>query len=221
MKIYSHYGFREFILCLGYKGELLKQYFLQHELMHNDFTLNLRDHTRDRIHHHEDADDWTITFAETGLAAGTGTRLARVKKYLDGEQFMVTYADGVSDVNIKNLLAVHKKSRAGATLTAIRPPSRFGMMDFEPDGLVKTFIEKPALKTYVNGGFYVFEHEIFDHIGTDEGCMLESKPLESMAAKRRLYLYKHDGFWHQMDTYKDFLDLNAMWDSGKQPWRVW
>ena len=221
MKIYAHYGFNDFVLCLGYKGEAIKQFFLTHELMHNDFTIRLNDRAADKVHKDGKFEDWTITFADTGLKSQTGSRLKRIEKYIDTDDFFVTYGDGVIDADMGKELEFHKKIGTTATITGVHPQSRYGLIKPGKGGLVETFVEKPVLFDYINGGFYVFKKEIFDLLSTDEKCVLETEPLSTLAQKKQLSMYRHDGFWYAMDTYKDYLELNRMWDQGKRPWKVW
>lgn len=221
MKIYAHFGFSDFVLCLGYKGEMIKEFFLSHEMMHNDVTIKLGDRSRDTVHRNGKADDWTITFADTGLKTMTGARLKRIEKYIGTDSFFVTYGDGVADANIAEELAFHKKSGRMATLLGVHPHSRYGLVKAGKDGLVERFTEKPVLEDYINGGFYVFEKGIFDLLSADEGCVLEKAPLESLVEKRQAGMFRHDGFWYAIDTYKEWLELNRMWDEGRRPWKVW
>lgn len=221
MKTYSHYGFNDFVLCLGYKGDVIKQFFLNHELMHNDVTINLGDRKLDLIHKNGKFEDWTITFAETGLKSMTGSRLKRIEKYIKEDNFFATYGDGLSSQNIKDELEFHRKTGKIATLTGVHPQSKFGLIKPGKDNLVETFVEKPVLYDYVNGGFYVFKKDLFDHLSTDEKCVLETEPLANLAQKKQLAMFKHEKFWYAMDTYKDYLELNKMWDDGKRPWVCW
>ena len=221
MKTYSHYGFSDFVLCLGYRGDAIKQFFLTHELMHNDFTLNLSDRSRDVIHHADLHENWTVTLAETGLKSQTGSRIKRIEKYIDTDNFLATYGDGVANINIAEKFAFHKKMGTTATLTGVHPRSRFGLVQRNENGLVEKFVEKPILYDYINGGFYAFKKDIFDHLEEDESCVLETKPFTSLAQKKQLSMYVHDGFWYAMDTYKDYLELNKMWDEGNRPWKIW
>jgi glucose-1-phosphate cytidylyltransferase len=221
MKAYSHYGYNEFVLCLGYKGDMIKQFFLTHELMHNDFTIRTRDRAKDIVHKEKQLDDWAITFADTGLKSMTGSRIKRIEKYVDTDDFFLTYGDGLSSLNIPDELKFHRKMGTTATLTAVHPHSKLGLIKPGKNGLVETFVEKPVLYDYVNGGFYVFKKDIFDRLDTDESCVLETKPFEGLVREKQLSMYKHEGFWYAMDTYKDYLELNKMWDEGKRPWKIW
>jgi len=221
MKTYSHCGFNEFVLCLGYKSEIIKQFFLAHELVHNDFTINLRKRNADIVHRRGDEEDWTITFAETGLKAMTGARVKRIEKYIDGDNFMLTYGDGLSDINIRKLLEFHKMQNTVGTMLGVHPHSKWGLVKCGENNRVEKFIEKPVLYDYVNGGFYCFKKEFFDHLSDDDECVMESEPFEGLVAKRQFSVLKHEGFWHGMDTYKDSLDLNKMCDGKSPPWKVW
>jgi glucose-1-phosphate cytidylyltransferase len=222
MKGYSHYGFKEFILCLGYKGEAIKQFFLSHELMHNDFTINLQNRGNRVIHHNAgNEEDLTVTFADTGLKSMTGSRVKRVERYIGEDNFLLTYGDGVSDVNIKNLYAFHLKQGTAGTLTAVHPHARWGMVKSDSGGKIQQFTEKPVLFDYVNGAFFCFKKDFFDYLSEDEGCVMEAEPFDKLVSEKQFSMFKHDGFWHSMDTYRDYLDLNRMWDDGKRPWKVW
>ncbi len=221
MKIYSHFSYNDFVLCLGYKGEMIKQFFLSHELMNNDVTIKLDDRSRDLVHRAKGAEDWSITFADTGLKANTGSRIKQIERYIGSDTFLTTYGDAVSDININDEIAFHKKHGQACTLAGVHPHSKFGLVKAGADGLISKFDEKPVLLDYVNGGFYVFQKEIFDYLETAESCVLETKPFSQLVSKKKMSMYKHDGFWHSMDTYKDFLELNSMWDQGIRPWKKW
>ena len=221
MKSYSHYGFKDFILCLGYRGDMIKQYFLTQELMHNDFTINLRDRKKDLVHRRGDGDDWTITFAETGLNTMTGARVKRIEKYVGNDEFLLTYGDAVCDLDISKVLAFHRKQKTLATLTGVHPHTQWGMIKEDGNNVLLEFREKPTLYGYVNGGFYCFRKELFDYLSENEDCVLERDPFEKLVRERQFSMFKHDGFWHAMDTYRDYLDLNRMWDEGRHKWKVW
>ncbi|HLD60200.1 MAG TPA: sugar phosphate nucleotidyltransferase [Candidatus Bilamarchaeaceae archaeon] len=221
MKTYSHYGFDNFILCLGYKGYSIKNFFLSHQMMHNDFTIMLKDHSNNLKYHGKEEEDWTVTFAETGLKAQTGARIKRIEKYVDSDNFLATYGDGLSDVNLDSLYTFHKKQNTIATLTAVHPSSKFGMVKPGKNGLIQEFVEKPVLEDYVGGGFFSFKKDIFDYLDDDDNCILERKPFTELVTNKQFSFFEHNGFWHAMDTYKDYLELNQMWDSGKKPWKVW
>ncbi len=220
MKIYSHCGVRDFVLCLGYKGEMIKQFFLAHEMLSRDFTIELRSGRRS-VHDGKDIEDWNISLVETGLNAMTGSRLKKAEKYVPDENFLFTYGDGLADINIDGLVAHHKSKGTIGTLTGVRPPSRFGIIKADKNEVVTEFLEKPMSEDQVNGGFCVFKKDIFDYVDADDSCVLETKPLSTLAKKRQLSVYPHKGFWHCMDNYRDYTELNNIWDSGKVPWKVW
>jgi glucose-1-phosphate cytidylyltransferase len=221
MKMYAHHGFKEFVLCLGYRGHMIKEHFLNYEAMNNDFTVNLG--TRRRIYHHgsHDEEGFTVTLADTGLESMTGARLKAVQKYVDAETFMMTYGDGVSDVDLGAVLAFHRQHGRLATVTTVRPESRYGVLDIDAAGSVAGFNEKPRLDGWVNVGFFVFERGVFDYLSDDPGCVLEQDPLRNLAKDGQLVAYKHPGFFHAMDTYRDFKALNDLWHDGRAPWKVW
>ncbi|MBW3015149.1 glucose-1-phosphate cytidylyltransferase [Candidatus Woesearchaeota archaeon] len=219
MKIYSHYGFNDFVLCLGYKGEVIKNFFLNYEHSSNDFTLNLRSHQV--FHHSRSTEDWNITFANTGPRTETGGRIKRIEKYIDGDNFLMTYGDGVSNVNIPELIAHHKSKGKLATLTALNPRSKFGTVEVDDNDIVNYFREKPLLKDWVSGGFFVFDKGIFDYLWPGEDCCLERKPFEDLARDKQFTIYKHQGFWHCMDTFKDMKVLDNLWNQGQAPWKIW
>ena len=222
MKIYSHYGIKDFVLCLGYKGEMIKEHFLHQELMSHDITISLKKGNKIVHDGNREMEDWDVTLADTGLNAMTGARVKRIERYIDGDEFLLTYGDGLVDADINDMLKFHRKNGAAGTLTGVNPQSRFGMVKTDDSGVVTEFVEKPVMfNDYVNGGYYAFKKEFFDYLQNDDSCVLETKPLATLAKKRQLSMYKHKGYFHCMDTYKDYLDLNAIWDSGKVPWKVW
>lgn len=225
MKIYSYYGYTDFILCLGYKGEMIKEYFLNFEELTNDFTLELRAREKNgiRIAHHNNShlEDWKITFVDTGQETQTGTRINRIHKYVkDEKEFFLTYGDGVADININNLLRHHKKMGKTATITGVHTMSVFGLLEYQ-NGLVKTFREKPKTDDMISGGFFVCTPKIFAYLNNSDTCIFEDKPLKTLARKKELALYKHEGFWYCMDTQKHVNELNKLWSLGKAPWKIW
>ncbi|NQT30034.1 MAG: glucose-1-phosphate cytidylyltransferase [Candidatus Saganbacteria bacterium] len=223
MKTYSHFGHKDFILCLGYKGDMIKDYFLKFEELSNDFTLSLRSKSERIIHHSKaNLEDWNITFINTGQKAMTGSRVAQVKPYIGNDkEFLLTYGDGVANIDINALIAFHRSHGKIATMTGVRPPSRFGELSVH-DTLVTTFNEKPSVSEgFINGGFFVFKRELFDYLSVDEDCTLEREPLETLVKKQQMAMYPLDNYWHCMDTYRDFLLLNELWNAGKAPWKVW
>lgn len=222
MKLYAHHGFNDFILCLGYKGFMIKEYFLNYEAMNSDFTVELGKKNGITFHgqNHEES-GWRLTLVDTGERTMTGGRIARAAKYLEeGSTFAVTYGDGVSDVNLTLALEHHRKAGRLATLTGVRPPSRFGELVAEDDR-VRAFTEKPQVSQgMINGGFFFFEPGFLDYLTPDEGCILERAPLERCAADGQLSVYRHDGYWQCMDTLRDWESLQNQWEGGKAPWKV-
>lgn len=222
MKIYASQGVRDFILCLGYKGNMIKDYFLKLEEMSNDFVLDLK---KNKIYHLSDEDelDVTIHFVNTGENSMTGSRIARIKKYVENdEDFFMTYGDGVSDIDICELYKFHKKNGKIATLTAVHPTYRYGLVEMDGDLIIK-FDEKPNMKDVVNGGFMVLNKKIFNYLSTDENCILEQEPLRKLTSDRELTGYMHQGFWKSVDTQKDLDELNKIHSESKEraPWEIW
>jgi len=218
MKIYSHYGFNEFILCLGYKGEMIKEYFLNYKPLSQDFSLDLGAQKVNLLNNNE-RENWRIVLADTGLETLTAGRLYKIKKYLEGEdRFMVTYGDGLADIDILKLIEFHQKAGKIATITGAHPSSKYGLVETNVDKLVTAFRQKPRLEEYINIGFMVFEKKIFDYLGEDR--IIEDVFLD-LAKDKQIVMYRHDGFFHAMDTYKDYEDLNKMWQEGKCPWKIW
>jgi glucose-1-phosphate cytidylyltransferase len=220
MKSYAHYGLNDFVLCLGYRGNMIKEYFLNYEAMNNDFTICLGQKSQLHFNGAHKEQDFRVTLADTGQETMTGGRIKRIEKYVDGDTFLVTYGDGLADVNIAELLAFHKSHGKIATVTTVRPHSRFGILETASDGTVLEFTEKPQLDGWASAGFLVFERKLFEYIETDD-CILEREPLERLAAEGQLMAYRHEGFFFAMDTYREYLYLNELWQSGKAPWRVW
>lgn len=223
MKTYSYYGHNDFVLCLGYKGDMIKDYFLKFEELANDFTLNLRSKKERIIHHNKTKlEDWNITFIDTGQETGTAARLARVRDFVARDkEFMLTYGDGVAKIDINQLVSFHRKHGKVATITGVRPPSKFGEIGIRGNQVV-SFDEKPALaQGYINGGFMVCQQGIFQYLGEDEKMMLEKAPLEALVKDGQLMMYPDIEYWQCMDTYRDSLYLNDLWNRGKAPWKVW
>ena len=221
MKIYSHYGIKDFVLSLGYKGEMIKEYFYHYKILNNDFTIELGNEKNIKIHSNNAEKDWRITLADTGDKALKGARLKRVQQYVDDDTFMLTYGDGVADVDINALLAFHNKHGKLATVTGINPASHFGELKIKGDQ-VESFSEKPRDGDgLVNGGFFVFNRAVFDYISEDDSCDLEIGPLEEIARQGELMVYKHRGFWACMDTLRDMDYLNRLWSEGRPEWKVW
>ena len=221
MKIYSHYGIKDFVLSLGYKGEMIKEYFYHYEILNNDFTIELGNKKNIEIHSNNAEKDWRITLADTGDKALKGARLKRVQQYVDDDSFMLTYGDGVADVDINALLSFHKKHGKLATVTGINPASHFGELKIKGDQ-VESFSEKPRDGDgLINGGFFVFNKGVFDYLSADENCDLEIGPLEKIAGEGQLMVYKHRGSWTCMDTIRDMEYLNKLWVEGRAGWKVW
>jgi glucose-1-phosphate cytidylyltransferase len=221
MKIYAHYGFKDFILCLGYKGEVIKEYFLNYDILNSDFTIKLGPEKAVTIHNASEERGWSITLAETGNSALKGARLKRIEKYIKEDTFMVTYGDGVGNIDIRKLLDFHNRHGKIATVTGVRPPSLFGELVVK-DNRALIFSEKPQTSAgLISGGFFVFNRKLFDYLTDDDNCDFEKGPLEKIAAKGELMVYVHDGPWICMDTYRDVVYLNNEWASGKAPWKVW
>lgn len=220
MKIYSKYGFNDFIVCLGYKGYAIKEYFAHYFLHESDVTFDFKNHSERMIHHHS-AEPWTVTLVNTGVETMTGGRVKRVKEYIGNEPFMLTYGDGVADVNIAELVSYHKAHGKLATVTSIQPAGRFGALDLDSNNLVHGFKEKPKGDgAWINGGFFVMEPQVLDYIDNDM-TILEKEPLEGLARDGQLVSYKHSGFWQPMDTLRDKTNLEELWKSGAAPWKVW
>jgi glucose-1-phosphate cytidylyltransferase len=220
MKMYAHAGFRDFVLCLGYRGNMIKEYFLNYEAMNNDFTICLGRKSHIEFEEVHNEQDFRVTLANTGLATMTGGRLHRAQKYVDGDTFMMTYGDGVSDIDINCLLEFHRNHGKLATVTTVTPTSRFGIVEKDERGQVLQFLEKPRTTNSVSAGFFVFERGVFDYLGSDD-CVLEREPLEKLAADGQLMAYEHKGFFYAMDTYREYEYLNDLWASGNAPWKVW
>lgn len=219
MKIYSHFGFNEFIICLGYKGYMIKEYFANYFLHQADVTIDL-EHNSVEVHQHK-SEPWKVTLVDTGPTTLTGGRIKRIEPYIDGETFMLTYGDGVGNVNIPELLSFHKNHGKAATLTAVQPFGRFGALDVGDANRIRQFVEKPRGEgSWINAGFFVLERKIFGYIEGDQTTW-ERAPLEQLAAKRELFAYRHNEFWRPMDTLRDKNDLERIWSEGRAPWRLW
>lgn len=221
MKLYAHYNIQDFVLCLGYRGQMIKEYFLNYEAMNNDFTICLGTQHRIKYHGAHEEQDFYVTLADTGPDSMTGSRVKQVERYVDDDVFMVTYGDGLSDVNIQSLLSFHRAHGKLATVTTVKPTSRFGMLEVDDQKRVNAFAEKPQIEGWASAGFFVFNRRVFDYLKADPDCILEREPLERLAADGQLLAYQHEGFFFAMDTYREYLYLNELWNSGKAPWRVW
>lgn len=221
MKLYSHYGFNDFIICAGYKQYIIKEYFSNYFLHKSDITFDFTTGKHDMIIHNNSAEPWKVTVVDTGLNTMTGGRIKRVKKYLGDEPFMVTYGDGVSDVDIEELVSFHKSHGKRMTLTGIQPEGRFGVMGFDGNDGVRAFHEKRKEDTgWINGGFLVCNTEVLDYI-RDDTITLEREPMEKLAEEGELMCYKHYGFWQCMDTLRDKEKLDKLWGENRAPWKVW
>jgi len=221
MKYYAVHGFNEFVLCLGYKGDVIKDYFLNYQAHTSDFTLSL-DGSAIAYHRGHDERDWKITFAETGLNTMTGGRVARIQRYVDADTFMLTYGDGVGDVDLAALLAFHRSHGKAMTVTGVRPPGRFGEVDANDDGLIGGFNEKPQTTGgWISGGFFVCDRRVFDYLDPREDLVLEREPMRKLVADGELMLYRHQDFWQCMDTYRDYKLLEGLIDAGEAPWITW
>jgi glucose-1-phosphate cytidylyltransferase len=223
MKMYARHGVREFVLCLGYKGWLIKEFFLNYRAMTTDVTLTLGKSDAVQFIGRHDEEDWKVTLAETGEDTMTGGRVAAIRRYVEGDEpFLLTYGDGVSDVDIGRTIAFHKEHRKVATVTAVRPPGRFGEMVLQ-DGAVTEFNEKPqASEGFINGGFFVLDpRRIWSYVGSDPRTIFEREPLQRLAADRQLVAFPHTGFWQPMDTAREYGMLNDLWAAGKAPWKTW
>jgi glucose-1-phosphate cytidylyltransferase len=218
LKTYSHYGVNDFVICLGYRGYVIKEYFANYFLHMSDVTFDLR--RNEMKVHHNASEPWTVTLVDTGDATMTGGRLKRVREHVGDDTFCFTYGDGLSDVNIGDVIAFHKTQGTYATVTAVQPPGRFGVVDIEEDK-IRNFTEKPVGDGgWVNGGYFVLEPKVFDYIAGDETTW-EREPLERLAAEAQLSAFRHSGFWQPMDNLRDKILLDKLWESGQAPWKVW
>lgn len=221
MKIYAHYGYNDFILCLGYKGSMIKEYFYHYHFLMSDFTIKLNNKRDVSFLNQSDEDNWSITLVDTGLETLKGARIKMIEKHIDTDIFLLTYGDGVADIDINAVIDFHKKHGKIATLTGVRPPSRFGDLVVE-NGSVLRFSEKPqASAGLINGGFFVFKKEIFDYLSEDQNCDFERGALEKLAKDNQLKVYDHKGSWECMDTLRETEHLNELWNNNRAFWKVW
>ena len=219
MKIYSYYGYNDFVILLGYKGYYIKEYFANYFLHQSDVTIDLK--TGEMQIHKNSSEPWKVTLLDTGLDTMTGGRIKRAQKYIGKESFMLTYGDGVGDIDINKLVEFHKKHNKYITITSVQPDGRFGALDIGDNNEVKAFIEKPKGDGgWINAGFFVCEPEVFDYIEGDD-TIFEREPLQRLAKDKQLYTYKHKGFWRPMDTLRDKRELERLWKSSVAPWKVW
>lgn len=218
MKIFSQYGFNDFAVAMGYKAEVIRDYFLNYYYHHCNFTVHLKDGSIDIQDGH--SDEWNVYLADTGVNTMTGGRIKRLQEWVNGETFMLTYGDGVADININQLVEFHNNNKKIATVTAVRPPSRFGGLSINNEQVEK-FTEKPQIgEGWINGGFFVLEPEVFTYLKDDQ-TIFEHEPLEKLSAEGQLMAYKHNSFWQCMDTIRDVQYLENLWSTGKAPWRKW
>ena len=221
MKLYGHHGVRRFVLCLGYKSWLIKEYFLRYREQLSDLTVNMTD-GHECVFRNQPADErWEVTMSETGLMTGTGARVQRVREYVDTDTFMLTYGDGIGQVDIQALLEFHRSHDKLGTVTGVHPASRYGEMQVDGDTVVE-FAEKPTTaKDFVSGGFFVFQREFLDYLTDEPDLLLERAPLQKLARDGQLNVFPHEGFWMGMDTYRELDELNTLWATGRAPWKVW
>jgi glucose-1-phosphate cytidylyltransferase len=220
MKVLGQQGLTDFVVCTGYKSESIKNYFLNYLALNQDFTVGLGDEKRITYHGGHAEDDWMVTVSDTGANTMTGGRIKRIRRYVENERFLCTYGDGIADIDLDALLAFHESHGKLATMTTVQPPSRFGVLDLDDDGVVRRFKEKPQADGWINIGFFIFEPGIFDYLG-DDTTVLEQEPLNRLAEEGQIVAYQHRGFWQPMDTYRESQMLNALWDDGEAPWRTW
>lgn len=221
MKYYAQFGHHDFVLCLGYKSQVIKDFFLNYEAHTKDFTISLGKRDEVEFHTAHNESDWRVTLIETGLAAMTGARIARVRKYIGNDDFMLTYGDGVGDVNLDALLAFHRAHGKALTVTGVRPPGRFGEL-VSDHGRVTEFNEKPqATGGRISGGYFVASAKLFDYFDNTESLVFEQEPMRKLVADGELMVFEHDGFWQPMDTSRDYQLLNTLYEQGKAPWVKW
>ena len=221
MKHYSYYGFKEFVLCLGYRADVIKDFFRNFHFLTSDFTVDLCYPPRYELHQTSEESEWRVTLVDTGKEAQTGARLKRVEKYISDENFLLTYGDGVSNLDLHGLIEFHKSQGRLATVTGVNPPARFGELEVE-GGRALHFREKPQTQVgLISGGFFVLNKRVFDYLQDDDACNFEKGPLAELADDGQLSVFSHHGFWQCMDTYRDFVLLNELWAQSAAPWRIW
>jgi glucose-1-phosphate cytidylyltransferase len=221
MKLFAHHGHQDFVLCLGYRAEMIKDYFLNYEALNNDFTLRLGRSRQIEYHGAHGEQDFQVTLVDTGLATQTGGRIAKIERFLGEDPlFFATYGDGVADIDLQALLRFHRGHGKIATVTAVRPTSRFGVLEIGAEGEVENFREKPTVDGWVSAGFFVFDRRIFDYLGSED-CVLETGPVEQLVGEGQLRAFRHQGFFFAIDTYREYKMINAMYDRGERPWQVW
>lgn len=223
MKLYSAHGFRDFILCLGYKGHVIKEYFLNHRALQSDFTIHMGRSERVEYHTDPEEENWRVTLVDTGQSTQTGGRVARAAQYVKGDTFCLTYGDGLGDIDLAALLKFHQAHGRVGTVTGVRPPGRFGELEVDSTGRATQFNEKPQVaEGIINGGFFVFQRAFLaQFLDARDEVVLEQEPLQRLARAQQLMVYPHQGFWQPMDTYREFKLLNELWATDKAPWKVW
>jgi glucose-1-phosphate cytidylyltransferase len=219
MRTYATHDISKFVVLTGYKGEIIREYFHDFAALSMDFTVVLGENPKFKKHGTMVEEGWEVTVVDTGQTTMTGGRLFKARDYIGNHTFLCTYGDGVADIDIGALLLFHKSHGKIATMTSVKPVSRFGVLDISTDGQVERFHEKPQTESWVNAGYFVFDSKIFDYL--DEDCVLEQQPLNQLATDGQLMAYKHEGFWQPMDTYRESRILNQLWDEGKAPWKKW
>lgn len=219
MKNLSMQQISKFVICLGYKGDFIRDYFLNYQVRNNDFTISLRDQHVSKFEKNMHSEDWQVTLAETGFSTQTGGRLFKVRNYIEDDNFLCTYGDGLANINIKELMNFHLTHKKIATVTAVRAASRFGALSISDDFGVAYFSEKPKSEQWINGGFFIFKKQVFDYLSNDS--VLEKDPLENLAKEGQLMAFKHDSFWQPMDTYRETQELNLIWEKESAPWKNW
>ena len=223
MKTYAHYGHRDFILCLGYKGEMIKDYFRNYLWNTCDTTLSLGRNPSVEFHTSHEEEDWSVTLADTGEESLTAYRVKQIQKYIpQGEDFLLTYGDGLCTIDINATIEAHRQAKKTCTISAVHPAGRFGALRIEDDGKIHAFSEKPQFEdAFVNGGYMVCDYSLFDYLPNDPNMMLERQPMDDLVRDSQLHAYRHEGFWQPMDTYQESQYLNQLWAEGKAPWKVW
>lgn len=219
MKTLSSQGINDFVICLGYKGDYIKDFFMNYEARTHDITVKLGENEGLVQHSESPSENWTVTLANTGATTMTGGRINKIKKYVENERFLCTYGDGVADIDLSALTKFHMEHGKTATVTSVRPTNRFGAMQIDNNNLVTEFAEKPIAEKRVNGGYFIFEPAVFNYLNDES--VLEKEPLERLSSSGELKAYKHDGFWQPMDTYRETIELNELWDANQAPWKIW
>ena len=219
MKYFSSYGARNFIICLGYRGDVIRDYFLSYQTRNINLSLSLGKDPKTKFLDKHPEDDWQVTLIETGKTSSTGSRLMQVKDIIGDRTFMCTYGDGLANVDLEKLMKFHRSHAGVATLSAVHPTSRFGVVDIDDNGKIDTFHEKPVVDDWINGGYFVLEPDVFNYFA-DDGPF-EETPLRNLSSTGNLFAFKHDGFWQPMDTYREYLELNQRWDNNDIPWKRW